>query len=191
MFVPLLCAVTNALAALLLATWLAPGTTLVADPAARAAYVRENVLLWRLGWGSWIVATTTLLAFYIWWSGRLNAPRQRRIALILAGVGYVSDMTAQTLLIAFVPDRPELTPLAFALTGGVTNTLYTIGGILLSTVTPLPGLLKPWTAAVWAMSAGVSASVLFDLPLGAMIASAGLYLLFVPWCVAIGRTLAR
>src|SRR5712692_7042760 len=174
--IPIVCAGTNLVAALALALVLAPGTTLVSDPGARASYVRDHLMLWQLGWSSWILATTAFLALFFWWSARLAAHPFRPVALVLAGAAYISDMTAQVLLIAVVPDRPDLTPIAFALTGGVTNTLYTIAGVLLSLRTPLPGLLRPWTAGVWLMSAGVSVSVLFDVPLGAAIASAGLYI---------------
>jgi hypothetical protein len=191
MSIPVVCAATNLIAALALVLVLAPGTTLESDPAARASYVREHLLLWQLGWGSWILATTAFLALFFWWAARLAAHPFRPAALILASAAYVSDMTAQVLLIAVVPERPELTALAFALTGGVTNTLYAVAGVLLSLRTPLRGLLRPWTAGVWAMSAGVSASVFFDVPLGAAVASAGLYILFVPWCIALGRSLAR
>ena len=191
MLVPVVCAVTNAVAALALATVLAPGTTLTADPALRAAYIREDLLVWRLGWTSWIVATTTLLAFLIWWTRRLGSHPAHRVALGLAAAAFVSDVTAESLLIAVVPQRIELMGLAFALTGGVTNTLYTLAGAIMSLRTPMGVPLRIWTAGVWAAGAGVSVSVLLELPIGAAVTSAALFVLFVPWCIALGRALTR
>ena len=191
MAIPLLCAVTNAVAAALLAAVLAPGTTLVPDPEVRAIYVREHLLLWRLGWGSWIVASTAFLALFVWWERRVPPHPTHRVAVGLAALAWASDMTAQALLIGVVPDRPDVTPTAFALTGGVTNTLYTIAGVIMSVGTPMGRALRMWTAAMWSAGAGVSVSVVFDIPAGAAVASAALYALFVPWCVALGRALRR
>jgi hypothetical protein len=189
--IPVVCAIANAVAALALASVLAPGTTLVADPAAREAYIQEHLLLWRAGWATWILATTSLVALFVWWTRRLAPHPLHVFALGLAGAAYVSDMTAQTLLITVVPDRPAVMPLAFALTGGITNTLYTLAGIVLSVLTPMRPPLRVWTAGVWLAGAGVSVSVLFDLPLAAAATSAALFLLFVPWCIALGRALSR
>lgn len=56
------CAAANLAAALALATVPAPRTSL-ADEAARMAYVRDHVTLWRAGWSLWVVAAVSFLAF--------------------------------------------------------------------------------------------------------------------------------
>src|SRR5688500_13127365 len=95
-----LCAAANLVAAIAMATVLAPGTTLVEEPA-RAAYVRENVAGWRIGWSLWIVATVTLLLFYRWWAGRIRASAT---LVWIAVAGLATDILAQSLLIVVVPD---------------------------------------------------------------------------------------
>ena len=188
---PYACAVVNGAAALALATVLAPGTTLVGDPAARAAYVRGHLFEWRVGWGLWLLATTTLTAFYFWWAARLRPSPIVAAAVALTLPGYASDLAAQSLMIGWVPDRPELMTLASALTGGATNVLYTIAGIALSLRTRvIRGALVPWTAVMWLAGVGVSAFLLLDVPLAIEASSAVLYVLFVPWCVVVGRRLA-
>ena len=166
---------------------LAPGTPLVPE-AARAAYVRDNVAVWRAGWSLWIVAAVSLLLFYRWWSVRIGAPRG---PLALATLGFAADLVAESLLIAVAPDRPEVARPSFVLTGAVANGLYTLAGALLTLRTPgVRGAFAAWTWAVWAAGGALSAAALLEAPLAVGAASAALFVLFVPWCVAMGRRLA-
>jgi hypothetical protein len=181
------CALLNGLAAVALATVLAPGTTLV-DPGSRSSYVGEHLLAWRLGWSLWILAAISLLWFYAWWRARIRAGGA---ALPIAAVGFVADLVAESGLIALVPDRPELAPTAFLLTGGVANACYSVAGILLSLETrALRGALVPWTAAMWASGLALSAFAALAIPLGVAAATAVLFALFLPWVVVVGRRLA-
>ena len=181
------CAAANLAAVVALATVLAPGTTL-ADEAARATYVREHLVGWRLGWGLWVLAAVSLLVFYRWWTARVGAPLW---LLGIAVVGFSADLIAESLLITVVPERPGLAPLTFLLTGGVANGCYTIAGALISLRTPhLRGGLAAWTAAVWLAGAVLSAFAFREAPLGVAAATAVLFALFIPWCVAVGRRLA-
>jgi len=166
---------------------LAPGTPL-ADEAARAAYVRDHVWLWRAGWAVWIVAAISLLVFYRWWGGRLGAGR---VPLAIAIAGFAADIVAESLLITVVPDRPDVARASFALTGAAANGLYTLAGVVLTL--RMPGLRGPfaaWTWAVWTFGAALSAAAIVEAPLAVAAASAALFVLFVPWCVAMGRRLA-
>jgi MFS family permease len=181
------CAAANLAAALALRTVLAPGTSVAAEPE-RAAYVRDHVALWRAGWSLWVLAAVSLLVFYAWWGQRVGAGRG---PLALAALGLAADLVAESLLIAVVPDRPELARPAFALTGAVANGLYTLAGALLTLRTPdLRGPFAAWTWAMWASGAALSAAALLEIPLAVAAASAVLFTLFVPWCVAMGRRLA-
>lgn len=185
-----LCAALNALAVVALGTVLAPGTTLVADPAMRDAYVRDHAFAWRAGWALWVAAAASLIAFYAWWAARLRRSAFAIAGLSLAAGGFASDLYAQWLLIAWVPERPDLAPLAFLLTGGTANGLYTLGGICLSVATPvIRGGLAAWTAAMWLAGLALSAFALLDVPLAIAAATAVLFALFVPWCVVLGRRL--
>lgn len=47
------------------------GGLIWSDLPARAQYVVDHALLWRLGWGVWIAAALTLVAFYGWWGSRI------------------------------------------------------------------------------------------------------------------------
>lgn len=181
------CAAANLVAVVALATLLAPGTSLV-DEASRAAYVREHLLAWRLGWASWILAAISLLAFFAWWTARIRAPRW---PLVLALAGFAADLGAESLLIAVVPDSPALAPLMFQLTGGVANGGYTIAGIALSLRTPgMRGGFALWTGAIWLLGILLSAFAFLEVPLGIAASTAALFTLFLPWCVAMGRRLS-
>ena len=181
------CAAANLAAAVALLIVLAPGTPLALEPA-RAAYVRDNVALWRASWSLWVVAAVSLLVFYRWWGRRIGAGRG---PLLLAVAGFATDLVAESLLIAVAPDRPELARPSFALTGAVANGLYTLAGALLTLRTPgLRGPFAAWTWAVWGSGAALSAAALIEAPLAVAAASAALFVLLVPWCVALGRRLA-
>lgn len=181
------CAVANLAAVVALATVLAPGTTLV-DETTRVAYVNAHLLAWRVGWALWVVAAASLLFFYRWWSARVRAGP---LPLAVALVGFAADLTAETLLIAVVPDHPELARPAFVLTGAVANVAYTIAGILLTVRTPsLAGSLRAWTWTVWLAGLVLGAFALFEIPLGIAALSAVLFALFLPWLVVAGRRLA-
>lgn len=181
------CAAANLLAAIALATILAPGTTLVSD-AARAAYVGEHLFEWRLGWSLWVVAAASLLVFYRWWSARVDAGPG---PLMIAMAGFVADLAAESLLIAVVPDVPGLARACFLLTGGVANGCYSIAGAWLSLRTPQAlGRMSTWTAAVWLAGFAVSAFAFLDVPRGVALATATLFALFLPWLIVIGRRLA-
>jgi hypothetical protein len=166
---------------------LAPGTPLADEPA-RAAYVRDHVAVWRAGWSLWVVAAVSLLVFCRWWGRRIGAGRG---PLALATLGFAADLVAESVLIAVAPDRPELARPAFALTGGVANGLYTLAGALLTLRTPgVRGPFAAWTWAVWVSGAALSAAAAIEAPLLVAAASAVLFVLFLPWCVAMGRRLA-
>jgi hypothetical protein len=181
------CAIANLAAAVALATVLAPGTTL-ADDASRAAYVRDHLTGWRIGWSLWVIAALSLLWFYAWWRGRIDAPR---LPLAVAAIGFVVDLSAEATLIAVAPDRPDVAPAAFVLTGGVANGCYSVAGILLSRRTRvLRGALLPWTAVLWASGLALSVFAAFGLPLGVAVSTAALFVLLLPWLIVVGRRLA-
>ncbi|MGH2450445.1 MAG: hypothetical protein ACRDGE_04080 [Candidatus Limnocylindria bacterium] len=180
------CAAANLAAILALATILAPGTTLIEEPA-RAAYVRENAGLWRAGWSLWVIAAVSLLVFYRWWAGRIGASVA---PVAVAAAGFAVDLVAESLLIAVVPDRPDLARLSFVLTGGPANGLYTLAGALLSLRTPgMSGTFAIWSWAIWTLGAILSVVSVVEAPRAIAVAGAALFALFLPWCVAMGRRL--
>jgi hypothetical protein len=187
---PLACALVNFIAAGALLLVLRPGVT-AGELGAGAAYVTQNGLVWRLGWGTWIAAAMTLVAFYGWWGSRIDRSRLAVAAFAIATVGIACDITAESLFIGWLPkDFETISRLATVLTGGAANGLYTVAGVMLTIATPaLRGRLLVWTWAVWATGFLLSAfSLLGNIP-GIAVSTAVLFTLFCPWCVAIWRQL--
>lgn len=182
---PLACALANLVAALALAFVLAPATPLVADVAERERYVREHLVAWRVGWGTWMLAGASLIWMYAWWRRRVDAPRW---VLAIALAGIAADWTAELMLIAGAPDRyADVAPIAFALTGAVANGLYTLAGIQLTLATPLGLGARAYAALMWSAGLSLSAGAILSIPLVTAIASAELFVLFVPWCLWLRR----
>ncbi len=178
---PLACAVANFIAALVLVIVLAPATPLVVDVAERQRYVSENLVAWRIGWATWMVAAITLLWCYAWWRGRMNAPRR---AVVIAAVGITADLTAETMLIVAGADGyVSVAPLAFFLTGAIANGLYTIAGIQLTLATSLGPRERAYAAFMWSAGLMLSLGAIIGAPLVTAIASALLFAFFCPWCV--------
>lgn len=184
---PLVCAVTNLVAALALAFVLAPATPLVPDVAERERYIAAHLVAWRIGWATWMVAAAALLWFYAWWRARVGAPRS---VLAIALAGIAADWTSELLLIVSAPDAyASVAPFAFFLTGAVANGLYTVAGIRLTVATKLGVVPRAYAAFMWSAGVMLSAGALLGIPLVTAIASAELFVLFVPWCVWLWRRL--
>jgi hypothetical protein len=178
---PLACATANFIAALVLVIVLAPATPLVADVAERERYISGNLIAWRAGWATWMLAAVTLLWCYVWWRGRVSASRR---AIAIAAVGIAADLTAETMLIVAGADGyASVAPLAFFLTGAIANGLYTIAGIQLTLAMPLGPRERVYAAFMWSAGLMLSLGAIVAAPLVTAIASALLFTLFCPWCV--------
>lgn len=173
---PLVCAVVNFAAALVMAFVLAPGTPLF-DAAERSAYVRADLAAWRIGWAIWIAAAFSLLGFYAWWRVALDASY---VPVLLAVLGLIADVTSEVTLMLY---SEATAPFAFALTGVVANGLYTLAGISLTRAMRLDTTERIWTAVMWGAGITLSLATLGGLYLLAAIATAVLFALFCPWCV--------
>ena len=68
---------------------------------------RTHPILWRGGWGLWIAAALSLLAFYAWWGSRLGAPAWGVAAFLVALAGLACDLSAESLFIGWLPDHLE------------------------------------------------------------------------------------
>lgn len=178
---PIACGIANLVAALAMATTLAAGTPIVADPGERERYVVQHLVAWRVGWATWMVAAMALLWAYAWWRARANAPRS---ALAMAAVGLVADLSSETLLIvAGAAGYARVAPLAFFLTGAIANGLYTIAGIRLTAATRLSSRARAYAAFMWSAGLMITVGAVFGIPLVTAIATALLFALFCPWCV--------
>ena len=189
---PYACAVLNLTAAGALLLVLRPGTEVMPDVAGRIAYITNHEFLWRAGWVCWIAAALSLLAFYAWWGARLPAWGWGVAALAIASAGLVFDLTAESLLIAWLPkDYGTVAPVTSVLTGGPGNGLYTVAGAALTLGTRgLKGWFLAWTWTIWAVGFGLSAFTFAGNFLGVAICSGLLFTLFCPWAAVMGRKLA-
>ena len=184
------CAVVNGAAALALATVLAPGVSLAPTPAG-AAYIADHLVAWRTGWALWIAAALTLLAFFWWWGSRLGWPALARVAVALAAVGVVADVTAESTLIAWSPGQPFTVGGPLRLSGVVANGLYSVAGAILTLrTTGLPRWLAQWSWAVWALGFALAIAAIAGSDEASRLFTAALFALFIPWLVVVGRRLA-
>ena len=188
---PVACASLNLLAMLAMAAWLRFGTELVPQAADRVNYMTTHAGLWRAGWCVWIAAAISLIAFYAWWAGHIPASRWAILGVAVAAAGLVCDFAGESLLIGWLPrDFARLAPIATQLTGTAANGLYTVGGIILTLVTPLrDAKMRALTWTVWAAGAGVTASTLAGIPMAIAVSTSVLFGLFCPWVLLMGRGL--
>lgn len=184
-----ICAVVNGAAALTLATVLAPGVSLV-PTAAQAAYVTDHLASWRIGWALWIAAALSLLAFFRWWANRSGWSIVARAAIVVAVVGVLADIGAESRLIAWTPGQPFDLDGPLRLSGVVANGAYSIAGLLLLSRTPvLPSWLGAWSWAVWLLGIGLAFAAAASSDDASRALTAALFVLFIPWLVVFGRRL--
>jgi hypothetical protein len=188
---PWLCAGANLVASAFLALALRGGTEVEGDPAARRAFVEGHLGLWRAGWLVWTAAASALIAFYAWWSVRAGRPRLALLGFAVGAAGLFFDFTAESLFVAWLPERMDLQRVGSVLSGAVANSGYVAGGALLTIATPgLGPRLRAWAWATWAAGASLSVSAAVG-SVPAMVAStAATMASFVPLAVAIGRRLS-
>lgn len=184
------CAAVNGTAAFALATVLAPGVSL-APTATQAGYVADHLVAWRLGWSLWIAAALSLIAFFWWWGSRLGWPGLARLAVVLAAMGVIADVSAESTLIAWSPGQPFDVGGPLRLSGVVANGLYSVAGAMLTLRSPaLPRWLARWSWAVWVLGFGLALAAISGSDEASRVLTAALFVLFIPWLVVFGRRVA-
>jgi hypothetical protein len=187
---PWICAILNAAAAVAMLFVLRGGSEAVSSITQRATYIAGHALLWRAGWAVWMLAATSLVAFFAWWAAWISSHRLVFIALAVALAGLVCDLFAESLLIGWLPDRIDtVAPLASLLTGGAANGLYTVAGTLLTPA--LRGALRALAWAVWASGFALTVFTISASVFGMVISTAALMTLLCPWVAAFGWQLTR
>ncbi len=202
---PWACVIIHAAALILLPAMLLPGTLAEPDRAARAAYIAGHDIAWTIGWSVWMLAAASLVGFYAWWGSRLtvgqtflSATSTRAIALlavVIAAMGMVCDFSGEGSLILLLAGRvTHSVEAAFnieraftLLSAGAANGLYTIGGILLTLVTPgLPRWIRVLMWITWGAGIGMTlAAILNSIP-GMIVTTAVLFPLFLVWVAWMG-----
>ena len=185
---PYLCAALNLAAALAMPLALRPGTEAEKDLTARTGYIAAHPILWRAGWGVWIMAALSLLGFYGWWAARVRSRRLGLAAMILAIVGISGDLLAESLYIGWLPDDYDrVAALARLLTGVWGNTFYTVAGILLTLASPwIRGAARGCAWLIWAAGLALSVFSLSGNVPGLVLSMGILFVLFCPWVAWVG-----
>lgn len=204
---PSICAVLHLLAVALLLVGLRGGTEVEPSPHVRAEFIIRNIGIWRLGWAVWMAAAVSLIGLYAWWAARVRARRWAILGVLAAAAGLVCDLSGESLLIAWLPERAaqmlaaggndpaqsdfaSMQQRATALTAGWANGLYTLGGIVLTLAsTRLRGWFLGMTWCIWIAGIGMSVSAAAGALTGIMVSTAVLFPLFIVWSFMLGRVL--
>ena len=211
---PWLCAASHALALAWLGIALQSGTLAEADPATRFGFIMNHQLAWSLGWLVWMLAAATLIGFYAWWGSRLDTARDSlpsattpviaTFAVLTAAFGMVCDFTGEGSLILLLIDRLQIAyadavgavdftqakSIERAVTlccAGAANGLYTLGGVMLTLVTPnLPKWIRGAMWTTWLAGAGMTLFAILDFTPGLELTTAVLFPLLVGWVTWMG-----
>lgn len=213
---PWVCVSVHAVALVMLAVFLKPGTLVEADPTSRAHYIASHVVAWTIGWSMWILSAVSLVGFYAWWRSRLTpkqtlSPAQNRFrsnlatfAVVITAIGMLCDLSGEGALMLLLVERIPKLPAgsnpaadlasftkierAFTLlSAGAANGLYTLGGILLTLITPdLPRWIRVAMWVTWAAGIGMTLAALANNTAGMVLSTAVLFPPFLVWVAWMG-----
>lgn len=185
---PWVCAVVNGGAAIAMLLVLRFGTEAEPNIVARASYITEHALAWRAGWGIWMLAGVSLVAFYAWWGAWLPSAPLAIAAFLVASAGLVCDLFAESLFVGWLPnDIESVAPLATLGTGAAANACYTAAGVALTLGSPfLRGWLRAVAWAIWVSGFCLTIATLSGSVFGMMISTALLMALLCPWVALFG-----
>jgi hypothetical protein len=207
---PWICVATHVAALGALAFYLRPGTQSVSDMAARATYVSTFFVPWSIGWGTWMVAAASLVGFYASWGGYVvlstessaSAHDSRKVrtltctaAVLIAALGMACDFAGEASLILRLTEHAKDDLAAFIrverqftiLSAGAANGLYTIGGILLTLVTPnLPRWVRWLMWLTWVAGIAMTVAAVANSVPGLMVFTAALFPPFLVWVTWMG-----
>lgn len=161
------------IACLLMAGPMRAGLPVGGDLPTRLAYIQANLVVWQLGWLSWMISAVSLLLFAHLLATALTPSVWRQFALTLVGLGIIPDLSAETLYALALPMLAQqgssldtlqfIDQFAMLLTGFLGNGLYNLGGLLLTLL-----LLKQhqhlasWLylgVLAWALGLGLSLAI--------------------------------
>jgi hypothetical protein len=169
---------------------------------------------WTIGWSTWILSAVSLVGFYAWWGSRLDdvgqtflsASSRMKIAVaavIITAFGMVCDFSGEGSAIILLIDlfanhvgTPDLAVVehverAFTLlSAGAANGLYTVGGIMLTLITPgLPKWIRAAMWVTWIAAAGMTICALPNFVPGLVLTTAALFPPFLVWVAWMGARL--
>jgi hypothetical protein len=218
---PWLCVAVHAVALAMLATVLRPATLIETDAAARGNYIAAHVTAWTIGWSMWMMAAASLVGFYAWWGSRLdgikysesaNTAMRTKLAIaavVLTALGMVCDFSGEGSLILVLVERVPHTlrglsgswdPAPFTnveraftlLSAGAANGLYTVGGILLTLLTPnLPTWVRVSMWITWLAGVAMTLAAVANSVIGMSISTVVLFPPFLVWVAWMGARWSR
>jgi hypothetical protein len=214
-----MCVATHAAALVMMAIYLRPGTLIETDAAARATYIASYATIWTIGWSMWMLAAASLVGFYAWWGSRLvvgqtflSAEQSRTVvifAVVITAIGMVCDFSGEGSLILLLVDCLTNTTVGFLstiefsqarnieraftlLSAGAANGLYTIGGILLTVITPdLPKWVRVSMWITWLSGIGMTVAAIANSTPGMALTTAVLFPPFLVWVAWMGARWRR
>jgi uncharacterized protein YqjF (DUF2071 family) len=172
---------------------------LLGTAASRRATILALGPLWQLGWFVWMLASLALVLLFIAWADTLEYKVWGYLAAALCLAGATIDWLDETLLAGVIPGLAATDPSGLFelwehsyrfVSIGLANGLYTVGGLLLTGLAfKTPGYPR-WLAwlgvPVWGFSVLLSAFGFLDVPPGIILASAGIFVFFLPWTLLLG-----
>jgi hypothetical protein len=189
------------MALVMIAVYLRPGTLIESDLSARATYIASHAAAWTIGWSLWILAAVSLVGYYAWWGSRLSKQHTTIaiLAVVITAFGMVCDFGGEGSLILLLVDRlsyatdRSLSALELArvgnieraftlLSAGAANGLYTVGGIMLTLVTPgLPKWVRGAMWVTWIAAIGMSVAAIANSTPGMVLTTAAVFPPFLVW----------
>jgi hypothetical protein len=207
---PWYCVLMHCAALALLASVLRLGTPAESIVAERARHIHEHAALWRAGWITWMLAATSIVAFYAWWAARSGPQQAAKYAVLIAAAGMACDFLGESILAFVLVDRAALVasqatsamPTAAAsavesflsaervatlLTAGLANLLYTLGGIVLTLGTPgLPAWVRVAMWMTWLAGLLMSVAAAIGSVPGIVVTTTVLFPLLIVWVTWMG-----
>jgi hypothetical protein len=199
---PWLCIAIHVAALVVTLVFLRRGTFAESNEWFRAAFIAENTATWSVGWGLWMLSAASFVGFCAWWGGRLAARNVAVWGVLIAAFGTIFDLSGEGLLILSLVERAasvfafegELfhpwNAAAFMsversftlLSAGAANGLYTVGGILLTLVTPnLPTWVRTSMWGTWLAGIAMTIAGIMNHVGGLMASSVVLFPLLIIW----------
>jgi hypothetical protein len=201
---PALCAALHAIGFVAAGLILRHGVVPEPDVVQRARYIAQHSALWTLGWCIWMAAAASLVGFYAWWGAQLAAPRAATMGVLLAAMGFVCDVSGESLSVLMLVERSRpvledavhwdragfeyLERIICLLTAGAANLLYTLGGIVLMLHSrDLPFSIRAAMAATWISGIGMTLAAIANHVAGLSVTTVVLFPLLIAWVIWIGH----
>lgn len=193
---PYVCAALHAAAGMAMLLVLRGGTEAEPQLAARMAHVHAHATAWRAGFAVWMMAGTSVLAFYAWWGQAVRSRGDAVAAIVLATAGLACDLAGEMLYAGWLPLTDDaarfdhLQRTGTVLTAVFANGFYTAAGIVLTLATPaLPRPVRALAWVVWVAGVVLSLCGAMGWPAGLVAASGVLFPALVLLALLLPRAL--